>query len=95
MKVTNPLAYYDATIITTVKGFIVQGPAVLYKTFCDSKCCFFCKKAVVFATSIHFHPSLIVLGKARSLPLDCSPVRGSTLVALPIITRSAGKRQTL
>ncbi len=34
----------------------------------------------VFAFAIYFHPSLIFSGKARSLPLDWSPKRGSTLV---------------
>ena len=28
----------------------------------------------------HFHLSLIFSGKDRSLPLECSPLRGSTLV---------------
>jgi hypothetical protein len=38
------------------------------------------KKARVFVTSIHFHPSLIFVGNARSLPLEWSSIRGSTLV---------------
>ena len=34
----------------------------------------------MFAAAIHFHTSLIFSGKARSLPFEWSPVRGSTLV---------------
>jgi hypothetical protein len=37
-------------------------------------------QARVFAPAIYFHPSVIVVGKNRSLPLEWSPVRGSTLV---------------
>ncbi len=34
----------------------------------------------MFATPTHFHPSLIFVGKDRSLPLEWSPIRGSTLI---------------
>jgi len=37
--------------------------------------------AIVFATSFHCHSSLIFLGKARSLPLEHTTVRGSILVS--------------
>ncbi len=33
----------------------------------------------VFATEIHFHPSLIFVGKATSLPSKWNPIRGSYL----------------
>ncbi len=36
--------------------------------------------ARMFATAIHFRPSLIFAGKARSLPLEGSPKSVSTLV---------------
>jgi hypothetical protein len=32
------------------------------------------------ATFIHFHPCVLFANKARSLPIEWSPVRGSTLV---------------
>ncbi len=32
-------------------------------------------RKLVFATAIHFHPSRRLLGKARSLPLEWSPVK--------------------
>ncbi len=35
---------------------------------------------VQFGTSIHFDPSQIFMGKDKSLPLERSPVRGSSLV---------------
>ncbi len=35
----------------------------------------------MFATSIHFHLSLIFAGKARSLQSELCPVRGSTNLA--------------
>ncbi len=35
----------------------------------------------MFATSIHFHSSLIFLGKARNMPLEQSRVKGSILVS--------------
>jgi hypothetical protein len=41
-------------------------------------------QARLFATAIHFHPSLLYVGKARSLPLEKSPVRGSTQVGFSI-----------
>ncbi len=31
----------------------------------------------------YFHSRIIIVGKARSLPLDLSPTRGSTQVGLP------------
>ncbi len=39
----------------------------------------------MFATAIHFHLSLIFAGKARSLPLEWSFVRCSTLVSLLVL----------
>jgi hypothetical protein len=41
----------------------------------------------VFATSIHFHPSLIFAGKARSLQSELCPVRGSTLVGTSLASK--------
>ncbi len=35
----------------------------------------------MFATFIHFHPSLIFVGVARSLPIEWSLIRGPTLVS--------------
>jgi hypothetical protein len=34
----------------------------------------------VFATSIHFHPNSMFVGKVVSLLLACNQIRGSTLV---------------
>jgi hypothetical protein len=33
----------------------------------------------------HFHPSLISVGKATSLPLEWSPIRGSNLVGSSLV----------
>ncbi len=39
----------------------------------------------MFATAIHFHLSIIFAGKDRSLPLEWSFVRCSTLVVFPVL----------
>ncbi len=36
--------------------------------------------SVIGAIAIHFHSSLTFVGKAGSLPLEWSPISGSTLV---------------
>jgi hypothetical protein len=69
-SMTNPntLAYYDRATITDVKSFIVQppGPNVIKKfTTVINKCL---QKARVLVSDRLFHPSLIFVGKARSLP---------------------------
>ncbi len=41
----------------------------------------------MFAYVSHFHFSLIFLSNARSLPLECSHVRGSTLVSSSLASK--------
>jgi hypothetical protein len=45
------------------------------------------QKARVFATSIHFLLSLVFVAKAKSLPLEWSPVRGSTLLGSSLLRK--------
>jgi hypothetical protein len=43
----------------------------------------------------HFHPSLIISCKAKSLPLKWSPVKGSSWVGSKFASRQGLKLQTL
>jgi hypothetical protein len=52
-----------------------KGTGQRYKTFYGRN-----SQARVFATNIYFHPNIIVAGKARSLPIEGSHTRDSTLV---------------
>jgi hypothetical protein len=61
---------------------ILRG--LYYKTFYGTISCLLLK-ARVFVTAIHFSPGIIFSDKARSLPLELSPLRGflSWAEALP------------
>jgi len=43
--------------------------------------------AIAFVNAIHYHPSLMFACNTRSLPLEWSSVRGSTLVGPKYLTR--------
>ncbi len=69
---TNTLAfYYIAIVLQNLKCFspkrFLGNIAIL-------------QQARAFDTAVHFHPSLIFTGKARSLPLEWGSIRGSTSV---------------
>jgi hypothetical protein len=58
--------------------------SVYFKTFYGRICC-----CIVISWSVfHFHSSLV--GKARSLPLEGSPMRGSTLVGFSLTNIRVG-----
>jgi hypothetical protein len=83
MAVTNTLAYHTATLITYVKNFYSLGTCTVklftYVIVAISK------SARVFATAIHFHPSLIFASKAgltRVVPLIGLHSNGMLLVFL-------------
>ncbi len=64
----NTVAYYDMATITAVKSFIVQDPgANVIKLFTAVRC-EFSKQASVFVLGKPFQTSLLLVGKARSLP---------------------------
>ncbi len=66
MEMENTLAYYDTATITVVK--VLGQQQVLL-----------CSKQEYFSTVIHFHPSLICLGKAWANP-EWSPLKSSSQV---------------
>ncbi len=53
---------------------LTKNLSLYYKTFYGCNCCRIIN-ALVFVTAIHFHHSLLFVGKARSLPLEWSKVR--------------------
>jgi hypothetical protein len=79
---TNTLAYYDIKLTAAVKSFIVKAQGrIILKTFfiaTDATP----KLARVFNTGWLFQPSLMFVGKARSLP-----ERGFTLVSSGLIRK--------
>ncbi len=77
----NDLGYNSFLFNTTVKGLLVLDPWRLcaIKPF-TRVIVALSQKARVFATSIHFHRSLIFVGKARSFPFEIASARGFILV---------------
>jgi len=67
-------------ILKTPKGEkLINTRRQCFKTFYSRKCCV-SSQARKFATAIHFHPSLMFAGKARSVTLERGHVTVPTLV---------------
>jgi len=58
------LAYHEILSITAVNCFIVQAPRAFTIKLFTTVTVAISLKAKVFATAIHYHPSLIYAGKA-------------------------------
>ncbi len=67
MEVANTLAYYNTVTITAVKSFLRQAPGACTIKLFTAVIVAASHYATVFATFIHFHPSLIFVSKGGSL----------------------------